>query len=139
MMEYPARIRKDGVDWLVDFPDLPNVITYGNSLEHALEAAEEALNGVLETDFERGFSIPSPSRLEGKRFHYPIRVHPHIEIAYQLRKLRNGHSQTAIAKQLGISYQAYQKLENPRKCNPTVKTLERISEVLGKTLRITFV
>lgn len=61
---------------------------------------------------------------------------PHIEIAYQLRIIRNGHSQSEIARKPGISYQAYQKLENPRKCNPTVKTLERISEVFGKVLTI---
>jgi antitoxin HicB len=35
-----------------------------------------------------------------------------------------------------VSYQAYQKLENPRRCNPTVKTLERISEALGMDLKI---
>ena len=48
----------------------------------------------------------------------------------------DGHHRNKIAKKLGISYQAYQKLENPRKCNPTVKTLEKISEVLGKNLVI---
>ena len=30
------------------------------------------------------------------------------------------------------------KLENPRKCNPTIKTLEKISAVLGKKLKIAF-
>ena len=67
---------------------------------------------------------------------YAIGVEPHIALAYQLRKVRNGLSQSEIAKMLGISYQAYQKLENPRKCNPTVKTREKISEVLGKNLVI---
>lgn len=52
--------------------------------------------------------------------------------------MRNGHSQTEIARKLGITYQSYQKLENPRKCNPTVKTLERIGEVLGKELVISW-
>ena len=52
---------------------------------------------------------------------------------YTLRKMRVGKSQMQIAHSLGISYQAYQKLENPRKCNPTIKTLEKISSVFGRS------
>ena len=37
-----------------------------------------------------------------------------------LRKLRNGRPQVEIARKLNVSYQAYQKLENPRRCNPTI-------------------
>jgi antitoxin HicB len=50
--------------------------------------------------------------------------------------MRDGRTQIEIARKLGISYQAYQKLENPRKCNPTIKTLERIGEVMGKRLSL---
>ena len=53
-----------------------------------------------------------------------------------LKKKYKVKSIKELAKKLGISYQAYQKLENPRKCNPTVKTLEKISEVFGKNLII---
>lgn len=45
-------------------------------------------------------------------------------------------TQTEIASMLGISYQAYQKLENPRKCNPTIKTLEKIADILDKDLEV---
>ncbi|HKP94708.1 MAG TPA: helix-turn-helix domain-containing protein [Fibrobacteria bacterium] len=137
-MEYFARIERTEGTFLVSFPDFPNINTYGPSLEAALENAAEALNGTLETEFERGYSLPVASDRGGRRSYHPIRVLPHIEIAYALKKLRNGHSQTDIARKLGISYQSYQKLENPRKCNPTVKTLERIAQVLGKELRITW-
>lgn len=137
-MEYFARIRKDGPHWLVSFPDFPNILTYGSDTSQALAHAEEALNGVLESEFERGFRLPDPRDFSSKRGYRAIPVQPHIEIAYALRRLRNGHSQSEIARRLGISYQAYQKLENPRKCNPTVKTLERIGSVLGKRLSLSW-
>lgn len=137
-MEFHASIRKSEGSYLVSFPDFPNINTFGSSLSEALENAKEALNGTLETEFERGYSLPAASDRSGKRSYHPIRVLPHIEIAYELKKFRNGHSQTEIARKLGISYQSYQKLENPRKCNPTVKTLERIGRVLGKELRISW-
>jgi antitoxin HicB len=137
-MEYFARITKSGPDFLVAFPDFPNINTYGADLEEALKNAREALNGTLESEFERGYSLPIAGHFAGKRSYHSIQVLPHIEIAYGLKKMRNGHSQTEIARKLGITYQAYQKLENPRKCNPTVKTLERIGEVLGKELVISW-
>jgi antitoxin HicB len=123
---------------LVSFPDFENINTYGDSLPEALKNAAEALNGVLESDFERGFSIPEPKDISDKR-HYAVTALPHLEIAYMLRKLRKGKSQMETARSLGISYQTYQKLENPRKCNPTIKTLEKISAVLGRKSEVSFV
>jgi antitoxin HicB len=137
-MFYFAKIIKQDGAFLVSFPDLVNVNTYGDTLEDALKNAAEALNGALEADFERGYSLPEPRARKGRGM-YPVEVYPHIEIAYTLRRLRNGYSQAQIAGRLGISQQAYQKLENPRKCNPTVKTLEKISGVLNKKLEVSFV
>jgi antitoxin HicB len=137
-MEYYARVRKIKEEHFVSFPDLPNVNTYGFTHEHALEMASEALNGVLESEFERGFDRIPARNYAGKRNHYPIIVLPHIALAYELKELRKNQTQSEIAKKLGISYQAYQKLENPRKCNPTVKTLEKLGKVLGKRLVVGF-
>ena len=136
-MEYSAKLTKEDGVYLVSFPDCPNINTYGETLKAALASASEALNACLESDFERGFALPQPSVHRGKGYH-AIQVQPHIEVAYSLRRLRKNRSQVDIARELGISYQAYQKLENPRKCNPTIKTLERISEVLGRRVKVSF-
>ncbi len=137
MMTYRAKITKQDVAYLVSFPEFPNVNTYGDTLAEALANASEALNGAIESDFERGFDLPKPKVHRGKAYH-DIAILPHIEIACRLRQLRNGRPQTEIARKLNVSYQAYQKLENPRRCNPTVKTLEKISAAFGKHLKIEF-
>ena len=137
MLTYAARIVKEDGAYLVSFPEFPNVHTYGETPEDALNNASEALNGTIESDFERGFDLPQPKKHAGKAYH-DIAVLPHIEIAWRLRTLREGRSQTEIARRLNVSYQTYQKLENPRKCNPTVKTLEKIGKAFGKKLRIDF-
>ena len=136
-MNYYAKIVKEDGAFLVSFPDLGNVNTYGDTLDGALKNAAEALNGSLEADFDREYSLPDPKARKGRNMHQ-VEVAPHIEIAYVLRKLRSDHSQKEIADRLGISPQAYQKLENPRKCNPTIKTLEKISSVLNKRLQVEF-
>ena len=120
--------------FLVDFPDMPNVLTFGNSREHALEMAKEALDSCLEVDISHGYSLTPPKYKKG----YPVSVSAHIVLALRLRELRGKQSQTDIAQKLGLSYQAYQRLENPRKANPTIKTLEKIANVYGRKLQIAF-
>jgi len=134
-MYYYASIDKEGDDFIVSFPQFQHINTYGRTVEEAIKNAEEALNGSIESDFERGFEIKDPQEYKGKNYHR-IYIKPHIEIALRLRKIRDKKSQIELAKELGISYQSYQRLENPRRCNPTVKTLEKIAKIFNKELEI---
>jgi antitoxin HicB len=136
-MHYYAKVKKQDGAFIVSFPDVPNVNTYGDTLEEALSNAAEALNGALESDFERGYTLPEPKPQKGRDYHV-IEVLPHIELPFRLRQLRKGQTQTEIARKLGLSYQAYQRLENPRRCNPTLKNLERLSQVFGRRVELSF-
>jgi antitoxin HicB len=131
-MVYNCTVEKDGKMFIVQFPDMPNIQTYGNTHEEALAMAKEALDGCLESDISRGLPVPSPAYKKG----YPVTVASHIVLSLLLRELRGEQSQTDIARRLGLSYQTYQRLENPRKANPTIKTLERIAHIYGRELSI---
>ena len=131
-MVYYCTIKKEGDEFIAQFPDMTNIVTCGFTHEEALAMAKEALEGCLECDIFRGYPIPPPVFSEG----YPISVSSHIALSLQLRELRGQQSQSDIARKLGLSYQAYQRLENPRKANPTVKTLEKIANVYGRELKI---
>jgi len=131
-MVYNCTVEKHGEEYIAQFPDMPNIVTCGFSQEHALEMAKEALEGCMESDISRGMPIPPPSYKKG----HPVSVAIHIALSSRLRELRGDRSQTEIANKLGLSYQAYQRLENPRKANPTVKTLEKIARVYGRELSI---
>jgi antitoxin HicB len=136
-MEYYCNIwqEKNGNDedvYIAQFPDMPNIVTCGFSYEEALAMAKEALDGCLEADISRGNSIPPPAHKDG----HPVPLASHIALSLRLRELRGEQTQTDIARKLGLSYQAYQRLENPRKANPTVKTLEKIAHIYGNELSI---
>ena len=136
-MHFNAKIsRSEGV-YQVFFPDLPNVVTFGETKEEALKNASDALNGTLESDYQAGFSLPKPEQKAGKGF-YAIDVLPHVEFPYRLRELRKGRSQKEVAAKLGIKYQVYQRLETPGKCNPTLKTIEKLSRVFGRKVELVF-
>lgn len=131
-MVYNCTIEREEDMLIVQFPDMPNVQTFGYTLDEALAMAKEALDGCLEADISQGNEIPAPSYTGG----YPVSVASHIAVSLRLRELRGNKSQSEIAQKLGLTYQTYQRLENPRKANPTVKTLEKIARVYGRELSI---
>lgn len=137
MLHYPAKIKKSEGSYLVSFIDFETINTWGDTLEQALAHAEDALNGCLESDFERGFRIPEPSAIKGKNIHY-VPVKPHIAVALMLRTMRASKTQQEVARKLNVSFQVYQRLENPRKANPTIKTLEKVARAYGKHVQLGF-
>jgi len=136
-MRYYCEIELEDGLYGVTFPDFPNIITVGKDRDEAIAMAHEALNAALACDVSRGLPLPEPS--PAKKGWHPVDVLPHILVAWQIRKLRGKLSQSEIAERMGLSYQAYQRLENPIKGNPTIKTLERVARVMGKQLSIELV
>lgn len=93
MLTYPAQISKQDDGYLVTFHDLANVITYGATIEEALQHAEEALNGCIESDFERNFNVPSASVISERDDIFSVPVAPHIAVAIMLRTMRANRPQ----------------------------------------------
>ena len=58
---YPAIFLKEDIGYSVTFPDLDGCFTEGNTLEEAIEMAQEALGLYLVSLEERDISIPLPS------------------------------------------------------------------------------
>jgi antitoxin HicB len=70
-IEYPFTIRRlsksEGGGWLVEFPDLPGCIADGDTIEEAVENADDALRSWLGTAKEFKDTVPAPSAgLSGK-------------------------------------------------------------------------
>jgi antitoxin HicB len=135
-MYYYADIKKEDDVFVVSFPDFPNINTFGETFDSAIIMAHEALNLTLGYDSERGFSLPERTEIEDG---IKIKVEENIHLSSLFRSLRGKRPQSEIAKKLGISYQAYQKLENPDKCNPTIRTLEKLASVFDNEVYIDFV
>ncbi|MBC1274209.1 type II toxin-antitoxin system HicB family antitoxin [Listeria booriae] len=63
---YPATLEQDGDYILVRFPDIPEAMTQGQTLEEAFDMAEEVLGLCLED--QKNFPEPSPVRDIRKKF-----------------------------------------------------------------------
>jgi antitoxin HicB len=63
-MKFPVNLTLDKTDggFVVTFPDIPEAITQGETVEEALAMAQEALETALEFYFEDKRAVPAPSR-----------------------------------------------------------------------------
>jgi antitoxin HicB len=137
MIKFPAKITYSKKDkcYLVDFPDLPGCNTYGDSIDEAINYAKEALSGFLESINLRELDLPNPTKLNGKDIYF-IEPDNNISFAIWLKKTRikKGYTQKELAKLLNIPYQSYQRYENPKITNPTLKRISQIEDVLEEKI-----
>ena len=137
MIEYPAEIIFDKEDEVfnVEFVDLPGCLTYGETMDEAQANAKEALNGYLSSIDLRKIDIPIPSKLKKKNIYY---IKPELNTAFaiwlKLSRTKNGYSQKDMAEILNITFQGYQKYENPIKANPTLKTISKLENILHENI-----
>ncbi|WP_439647003.1 type II toxin-antitoxin system HicB family antitoxin [Aerococcus agrisoli] len=67
MLIYPATFEKDGKYFLVSFPDIPEAMTQGETMEEAYDMALEVLELALEDKTE----LPKPSSVESVQTSFP--------------------------------------------------------------------
>jgi antitoxin HicB len=135
-LTYPATIDQEEENFLVQFVDLEEAFTYGETLEHALAMASEVLSAMLEIRLENEQDIPLPSKPKGKNIYY-VAPEASVQAAVLFHLNRGDRSLSDIARALGTSWAAAQRLENPRH-SPTVKQLEKAAAAVGKKLVISF-
>jgi DNA-binding XRE family transcriptional regulator/predicted RNase H-like HicB family nuclease len=145
-MQYMAIVTKEGSATLAEFPDCPGCQTFvraGDGRGTIVDAAQEALEGWLETTLVAGDEIPAPSR----RVRVPrtahgiaIEVPPRLAIKIALRLARQAANltQAQLAKRAGVSQQQIAKLEDPDS-NPTLETLEKAARALDCRLEVSLV
>jgi len=135
-MIYYAKLskQKEG-GFLVEFTELPGCLTEGKTKEAALKNAKEALNGWLAANCDRDLSIAPPAKRRGKNYS-PVEVDLGVAFAISLRRSRAkyGLTQSQAAKKLGISQQAYAKLESAHTANPSLSTIQKLTKFLDFTV-----
>jgi len=140
MLKYPAIFTPEDSGFSIEFPDFQGCVSQGENLEEALAMAEEALKGHIRCLIDINSNIPEPSDIQGEDI-YSIPVEPEIAIPIMLQHIRKSEklSQSDVARRVDIAYQSYQRLENAKGFNASIKTLSKIAKVLGKRLDINFV
>jgi len=136
-IEYPAKIQpeEDGT-FFVSFPDIPEALTQGETMEEALFNASEVLTLSMEYRLDEEQEIPDPSDIVGDNI-YLIAPIAKVQSAMLIRKSRKGKSLADLARTLETSWPSVQRLENPHN-SPTLKMIDKAAAALGKRLILSF-
>ncbi len=134
-IRYPATVsvQQDGT-FFVQFVDLTDTFTEGQTREEALFNAAEVLSAMLAWRLDESKEIPSPSqKVKGASY---IAPDAKTQAAMLLRLARGERSLSELARALETSWPAAKRLEDPTHW-PSLKTLDRAAAALGKRLVLT--
>jgi antitoxin HicB len=139
MIAYPAIFRRQKGGFWVEFPDLPGCVTEGKSLAGARRMAREALTAILQVRLEYNAAVRRPSPLKGRNVFW-IEPDLNVGIALTLKLCRKKRGQTMkeLARKMRVSIGEVQRLEDPRRSNPTLLKLASICEALEIPVRDLF-
>ena len=135
-LAYPAKIVKSrGGAYEVQFTDIDEAFTYGDTLEEAFDYASEVLSGVILTRLDQEVDVPKPSKsVKGRNIYY-ILPDGATQSALLIREAFAGQNVARIARRMETSWPAVNRLRNPAHW-PTLKQLERALKAAGKQLVI---
>jgi antitoxin HicB len=131
---YPAKIWKDDGVYYVQFLDVEQGFTFGDTLEEAREMASDVLSALLESALQHNEEIPEPGEHKGEPV-YLIAPDARVQAALLLRQARASRSQGEVANAIGITSQGYKEIEEASS-DASLTTLQRVAKELGKDLVI---
>jgi antitoxin HicB len=134
-MRYPYNVKPDGKYFLVTFPDIPEAITQGESMEQVFAVVQDALETALEFYFEGSRAVPEPSPI--KRGGHFVELPPSLTAKILLlNEMIHQHVRPAeLARRLGTTPQAVNRLTNLRHASK-IDGIAGAMKALGKTLEI---
>ncbi|MBK6727557.1 MAG: type II toxin-antitoxin system HicB family antitoxin [Xanthomonadales bacterium] len=130
-LAYPYTLEaQPGGGYLVQFVDLEEAFSQGDTLEEAAFNAAEVLSAILAYRLEHAQEIPLPSKRGKRRAAAPNAA---VQSALLLRAARGSRPLSELARALETSWAAAQRLEDPNHW-PSLKQLDRAAHMLGKRL-----
>lgn len=130
-MKYHFKIHKSKDGYWADCLELEGCRSQGDSLEELKENLEEALNLYLSEDLNSPMNFSEPREFVAGKNIVEIEVDPGVALAMMVRqaRLKMKKTQKEMMQILEIkNLSNYQRLEDPRRANPELKTLVKLTK-----------
>lgn len=132
-MRYPVNLEPDGEGWFASFPDIPEALTSGTTVEQALAMARDALMTAMDFYFEDGRPVPLPSAMQAGQYSVDLPASLWAKVLLLNEMLRQNKRPTDLALMLGAKLQDVQRLFNLKHATKIDK-VEQALAVLGRHL-----
>lgn len=137
MMAYPVKMTadKESGGFVVTFPDIPEAITQGETVEEALKMAQDALETALDFYFDDRRPIPAPSRAKrGQRLvTLPVSIEAKVLLLNEM--IRQRVRPAELARRLRTTPQVVNRLVNLRYVS-RIDGIASAMAALGKSLEV---
>lgn len=131
-VRYPAIVTEDpSGGFFVQFVDLDEAFTEGDSVDEALFNAAEVLTLTLEGRLSEGIDVPPPSQGVGDAYY--VAPDAKTQGVLLLRAARGDRTLADLARAMETSWPQAKRLEDPHHW-PSLKTLDKAARVLGERL-----
>lgn len=130
---FPATLTIDEVDggFTVVFPDLPEAITQGETIEDALTEAVDCLEEAIANRIVNRLEIPTPSPLGKGDYIVTTPLQTSLKASIWLAMQEKNTNQTQLARILNVDEKEVRRILDPSH-NSKLETLERSLLALGK-------
>lgn len=131
-MNYHFKIHKEDGGFWAECLELNGCRTQADTREELDAAMEEALNLFLSESDDSMVKFSAPKKVSGKNI-VAVEVDPGVAMALVIRqtRLKRKLTQTQMKDLLGIkTLSNYQRLEDPKKANPELKTLVALTKAM---------
>ena len=138
-MQYPARFTSASEGgFVVNFRDIPEAITQGDTIDEAMAMAEDVLVSAMDFYFEDRRSVPQPSAPKrGERLiELPMSVSAKVILLNEL--IATGVSNAELARRMGTRPQEVQRIVNLHHATK-IDTIASALAAMGKRLDVRLV
>ena len=137
MLAYPVILTADKEDggFVVTFPDIPEAITQGETVEEALAMAAEALETAMDFYFDSKRAVPMPSVAKRRQHVVALPLSVSAKILLLNEMIQQQVRPAELARRLHTTPQEVNRLMNLHHTTK-IDGIAGAMKVLGKTLEI---
>lgn len=135
MLSYPAKVVRDGDQFMVSFPDIPEALTGAATREEAIAMAADALTTAMDFYFEDRRAVPPPSA--PKRAQVMVDLPPSVGAKVLLlnEMIAQGTRPAELARLMNVRPQEVNRLTDLH--HPTkIDTIAHALKALGRRLEL---
>lgn len=133
-MRYPVIIEKSGESsFFVSFPDIPEALTQGDTLEEALAMGRDALETALEFYFEDERTVPLPSKPKHDQLVVELSPSLWAKVLLLNEMVLQNMRPVDLARKLSVRPQEVTRLMNLKHATK-IDTISSAFNAMGKTL-----
>jgi antitoxin HicB len=135
-MQYPVKLTHQAAgNYTVSFPDVPEALTLGDTVEEALRHAVDALETALDFYFEQERAVPLPSARKRGQHLVELPASTSVKVLLFNELLAQKVRPAELARRLSIPRQHVHRLLDPRH-STKIDNIAAALKALGKTLDI---